>query len=190
VTAATSLAWELDRAGGIVAYVLLSAAVLVGIGLAGRATFPWPRFAVDDVHRFLGILAGAFVAVHVAATLAAGLTLSQVVVPFAHGYEQTATGLGVVATELLLALAVTNRLRKRMPYRVWRRLHMLNLGVWLAATAHAFAASSHHVPEAFVIVEGSVAALVVGAFAWRLRDTALARLLDPAPSAQEGTPGA
>lgn len=187
---AASLAWQLDRAGGIVAYLLLSAAVLVGIGLAGRASFTWPRFAVDDVHRFLGILAGAFIAVHVAATLAAGLALRQAVVPFAGGYEQAATGFGAVATELLLALAVTNRLRKRMPYRVWRRLHMLNLAVWLAATAHAFAASGRHVPELFVMVEGATTALVVGAFVWRLRGTALARLLDPAPPAREGSRGA
>jgi DMSO/TMAO reductase YedYZ heme-binding membrane subunit len=183
---AASLAWELDRAGGIVAYVLLSAAVLVGLGLADRVSLPWPRFAVDDLHRFVGILAGAFVAVHVAATLAAGLALSQAVEPFAPGYERTATAFGVIATELLLALAVTNRLRKHMPYRLWRGLHVLNLVVWLAATVHAFAAS-RHVPEAFVVIEGATAALVAGLFAWRLRDTSLGRTLRPGPPTQEGS---
>ena len=45
-------------------------------------------------------------------------------------------GLGIVALELLLAVSVTNRLRSRLPYRVWRRAHYATLAVWLLATVH------------------------------------------------------
>ena len=59
--------WYAARAAGIVAYLLLTAVVSVGVGLAGRMNGKgWPRFAVEDVHRFGGILVGTFIAIHVA----------------------------------------------------------------------------------------------------------------------------
>ena len=60
----------------------------------------------------------------------------QLVVPFASSYRPLWTGLGIVAAELLVALAVANHYRKRISYRLWRRLHYLNFAVWLAATWH------------------------------------------------------
>jgi sulfoxide reductase heme-binding subunit YedZ len=66
----------------------------------------------------------------------AHFALVQLVVPFAAGYRPFWTGLGIVAAELLLALALANRYRNRLSYRVWRRLHYLNFVVWVAATAH------------------------------------------------------
>jgi methionine sulfoxide reductase heme-binding subunit len=164
-----SLAWEIDRAGGIVAYVLLSAAVLVGLLVSGRASLSWPRFAVDEVHRYLGILAAVFIGVHVLATIAAGLTLTEAVDPFAHAYGGAWTGVGVAATELLAALALTNALRHRLPHRLWRGAHVLNLVVWLGATAHGLGSGGSHAPGAFVFVEVALAILVGLAFLWRLR---------------------
>ena len=114
--------------------------MLAGILLAGKVRVPGlPRFAVEDVHRFLGILAGVFIAVHVGSVALDSVvpfSLSQLVVPFTAGYRPLATGLGVVALELLLAVAVTNRLRSRLPYRFWRRAHYATLAVWLLATFH------------------------------------------------------
>ncbi len=138
--AASTTVWYAARAGGIVAYLLVSASVLVGILLAGKRHLPgFPRFAVEDVHRFLGILAGVFVAVHVGAIAldtVVPFSLTQIVVPFTASYRPLATGLGVVALELLVAISVTNRLRSRLPYGVWRRAHYATLAVWLLATAH------------------------------------------------------
>jgi hypothetical protein len=49
--------WYAARAGGVVAYVLLSTSVAFGIALAGRAHLPGlPRFGIEEVHRFLGLL--------------------------------------------------------------------------------------------------------------------------------------
>ena len=63
-------------------------------------------------------------------------SLTQIVVPFTASYRPLATGLGVVAVELLLAVSVTNRIRSRLPHRVWRRAHYATLAVWLLATIH------------------------------------------------------
>lgn len=137
---ASSTTWYAARAGGVVAYLLISASVLAGILLAGKRRVPGlPRFAVEDVHRFLGILAGAFIAIHVGSIALDSIvpfSLTQLVVPFTASYRPFATGLGIVALELLLAVSVTNRLRSRLPHRIWRRAHYATLAVWLLATVH------------------------------------------------------
>ena len=137
---ASTTTWYAARAGGVVSYLLVSACVLAGILLAGKRSIPGlPRFAVEDVHRFLGILAGVFIAIHIGAVALDSVvpfSLTQLVVPFTASYRPLATGLGIVALELLLAVSVTNRLRSRLPYRVWRRAHYATLAVWLLATVH------------------------------------------------------
>jgi hypothetical protein len=52
--------WYIERAGGILAYALLSSSVILGLTLSGRAKLlGWPRFALEDVHRFVGLLTAA-----------------------------------------------------------------------------------------------------------------------------------
>jgi Ferric reductase like transmembrane component len=143
--ASNSLDWYMARASGVVAYLVLTAVVVVGVALAGKVRVRWPRFAVVDVHRFGGMLVGVFVGLHLA-TLALDtylpFSLAQLVVPFASRYRPLPTALGIVAMELLVAVAVTNRIRKRLPYRVWRRAHYATFAVWLAATGHGLTAGS------------------------------------------------
>jgi DMSO/TMAO reductase YedYZ heme-binding membrane subunit len=132
--------WYATRAAGIVAYLMLTVVIVVGVGLAGRAELRgWPRFAVVEVHRFGGLLVGSFVVVHVA-TIAIDafmpFSVTQLVVPFVSSYRPPWMAIGIVASELLIALAISNALRKRLPYRLWRRLHFLNFVIWLGATVH------------------------------------------------------
>ncbi|PWU17585.1 MAG: ferric reductase [Candidatus Rokuibacteriota bacterium] len=138
--ASTAFDWYAARAGGVVAYLLLSLAVVLGLALAGKERLDgWPRFALEEVHRFAGVLAGVFIVLHVGLIVIdskAHFSLVQAIVPFAASYRPLWTGLGIVAAELLVGLAVANRYRKRMPYRTWRRLHYLNFAVWAAATGH------------------------------------------------------
>ena len=82
---ASATAWYTARAGGMLAYLLLSASVAVGLLLSGRARLQrWPRFALEDVHRFLGILAGTFIVIHGGALLldhVVPFSLAQLLVP-------------------------------------------------------------------------------------------------------------
>ena len=102
--------WYTARAAGIVAYLLLTAVVLVGLTLAGRLTVPgWPKFAVTDVHRFGGLLVGTFVSLHVLTIAMDNYTpfsLTELLVPFTAHYRPLWTGLGIVGAELLVALAM------------------------------------------------------------------------------------
>jgi methionine sulfoxide reductase heme-binding subunit len=113
--------WYAARAAGIVAYLLLTAVVALGVSMAGRAPGRrwkrWPMFAVEDVHRAGGLLVGTFIALHVA-TIAIDsylpFSLGQLAIPLTAHYRPIWTALGIVAAELLLALAVTNHYRDRI----------------------------------------------------------------------------
>jgi sulfoxide reductase heme-binding subunit YedZ len=171
LTSSTTAVWYAARAGGVLAYVLVSASVLAGILLAGKKRVPgFPRFAVEDVHRFLGLLAGLFIAIHVSAIALDSyvpFSFTQLVVPFTSGYRPLATGLGVVALELLLAVTVTNRLRKRLPYRFWRRAHYATLAVWLLSTAHGILAGTDRHQTWLLWLYALTVALVAGSAALR-----------------------
>jgi predicted ferric reductase len=132
--------WYAVRAAGIVTYLLLSTVVVLGLTLAGKERLPrWPRFALEDVHRFGGLLVATFLGLHVAALLLDSyvhFSLTSVLVPFASSYRPVWTAAGVVALELTVALAITNRYRSRLSYRFWRRAHYLSFAVWVLATVH------------------------------------------------------
>jgi len=181
LVAASTTTWYAARAGGVVAYLLVSASVLAGILLAGKKKVPGlPRFAVEDVHRFLGLLAGLFIAVHVGSVFldtVVPFSVTQILVPFSAGYRPLATGLGVVAMELLVAVAITNRLRSRLPYRVWRRAHYATLAVWLLATVHGILSGTDRSQTWLLALYGATVALVAVAMALRFGRSAAPRRL-------------
>jgi sulfoxide reductase heme-binding subunit YedZ len=132
--------WYATRASGIAAYVILTVVVCIGISMGGKAQSKrWPRFSVEDIHRFGGLLVGALIAIHVA-TIAVDsflpFSVLNLVVPFTSSYRPLWTGLGIASAEILLALAITNHYRKRLPYAVWRKAHYANFAVWTLASLH------------------------------------------------------
>jgi methionine sulfoxide reductase heme-binding subunit len=174
------LTWYVARAGGLAAFTLLSVTVLLGLTLSLRARRPgWSRFAVEDVHRFAGVLTGAFVGLHGLALLLdefVPFSLSQLLIPGTSSYRPLATALGIVAAELLAALAIANHYRERLSYRFWRRTHYVNFAVWALALVHGVTAGTDaREPWAlglYAIAAGSIAALGV----WRaLRTRVTAR---------------
>jgi sulfoxide reductase heme-binding subunit YedZ len=138
--------WYAARAAGVVAYALLTSGVLLGVLLGGRARLPrWPAFAVTDVHRFVSILTGVFIAIHVYALLLdryAHVSVVTLVVPGASSYRPFWLALGTIALELLFAVAISNVLRKQIGHKRWRRVHYLTFGVWIASTAHGIGAGT------------------------------------------------
>jgi methionine sulfoxide reductase heme-binding subunit len=167
--------WYIERAGGILAYSLLSVSVILGLTLSSRAKLPgWPRFAVEDVHRFVGLLTGTFLVIHVSALLVDDylpFSLGQILVPGASPYRPVSVAFGVIAAELLVALAVTNRYRKALSHRFWRRAHYLNFAVWLLALVHGIAAGTDRAqPWALALFIGT-ASVVAGLTAGRFADT-------------------
>ena len=159
---------------------------MLGLVLSGRARLKdWPRFAVEDVHRFVGLLAGTFVAIHVLVLLFQSyvpFSLADLVIPFPALFRLRPTALGVIAMELMVALALTNRYRRELPYAFWRRAHYANFAVWLFALVHGIASgtdtSTLWGAALYAVAGGAVAGLTV----WRLGVAARARAVG-APAA-------
>ena len=163
--------WYAARASGVAAYVVLSAVVAIGIGLGGKAqSRRWPRFSVEDVHRFGGLLVGSLIGVHVLAIAGDSFlpfSLGQLLVPFTASYRPLWTGLGIAAAELLLALAITNHYRRRLPYGFWRTAHYLNFAVWTLASLHGLFAGTDRGAAWLAILYGVAVATVVALALWR-----------------------
>ena len=173
------LDWYVARAAGVAAYLLITLSVGIGVTMAGKKTLRrWPRFVLEDVHRFVGLLAGAFIAIHVAAiAIDAWLPFSiwSLVVPFLSLYRPLWVAAGVVAAELLLALAITNHYRRRLPYRFWRRAHYANFVVWGAATLHGVGSGTDRSSPWALSLYALSTAMVGAACVWRLAHGRLVR---------------
>lgn len=170
---ASPVDWYAARAAGVVAYILLSSVVVLGLSLAGRKKLKiWPRFAVEDVHRFGGLLVGTFIAVHVV-TIAIDsylpFSITSIVVPLVSSFRPIWIALGIVAAELLLALAVTNHYRNtRLSYTFWRRAHYVNFGVWIAATLHGLGSGTDRSSWWLLTITTVAVAAVSGATVLRI----------------------
>ena len=163
--------WYAARASGVAAYVVLSLVVSLGLTLGGKAqSRRWPRFSVEDVHRFGGLLVGSLVGVHVLAIAADSFlpfSFTQLLVPFTASYRPIWTGLGIAAAELLVALAITNHYRRRLPYRFWRRAHYLNFAVWTFASLHGLMGGTDRGAAWLAILYGVSVASVLTLLLWR-----------------------
>jgi sulfoxide reductase heme-binding subunit YedZ len=163
--------WYAARASGVAAYVVLSLVVSLGLTLGGKAqSRRWPRFSVEGIHRFGGLLVGSLIGIHVL-TIAADsflpFSLTQLLVPFTSTYRPLWTGLGIAAAELLLALAITNHYRRRLPYRFWRKAHYINFAVWTLASVHGLMSGTDRGAAWLAILYGAAVATVVMLLAWR-----------------------
>lgn len=163
--------WYAARASGVAAYVVLSVVVCLGLTLGGKAqSRRWPRFSVEEIHRFGGLLVGSLIGIHVLAIAADSFlpfSLTQLIVPFTSAYRPLWTGLGIAAAELLLALAITNHYRKRLPYRFWRTAHYLNFAVWGFASLHGLMSGTDRGAPWLAILYGVSVASVLMLLVWR-----------------------
>jgi len=164
--------WFLTRASGLVAIVLLSATLVLGVvSSVGWTTERWPRFVSQDVHRNLSLLCIAFVGVHVVTTVVDGyvpIGFIDVVLPFRSSYRPIYLGLGALGFDLLLAVLITSGLRQRIGYASWRFVHWLAYLCWPIALIHGLGSGTDTPLPVVLFVEVVCTAAVVAAFAWRL----------------------
>ncbi|MCL2418787.1 MAG: ferric reductase-like transmembrane domain-containing protein [Conexibacteraceae bacterium] len=145
--ASTSTAyWYLTRATGVVAMVLLTLVVALGVADVQRLSSPsWPRFITDAVHRRASLLALVFLVIHIVTTALdtyAPINLLDAVIPFKSAYRPFWLGLGAVAFDLLLALIITSLLRARIGVATWRKVHWLAYACWPIALLHGLGTGS------------------------------------------------
>lgn len=186
--AGPSAYWYLTRATGVVALLLATVAVALGVLDVRRfSTARTPRFLIDSLHRSSSLLAIVFLAVHVLTSVLdsfAKIAITDAFVPFAGSYRPFWLGLGALSLDLLLAVTITSLLRQRIGYRSWRVTHWLAYASWPVALLHALGTGSD-VKQAWMLwLSAACVAVVLAAvlarvaFGWpqqrRLRVLALA----------------
>jgi predicted ferric reductase len=171
INSSTAL-WYASRATGVVALLLLTAVLLLGLLVTRQGRLPGlPRFAVTGLHRNLSLIAVVFVALHVVTAVAdsyVNIPLTAAIVPLVSPYERLWLGLGTVSLDIMLAVIVTSLLRRHLSRRLWRGVHLLAYVSWPVAWLHSITAS-HDLLHGWMFVIGiGCALLVVVAAGWRL----------------------
>ncbi len=168
----SSALWYLTRSSGLVSLILLSATVTLGaIASVGWTTERWPRFLSQSVHRNLSLFCLALIGVHIVSTVGDGyvpIGLADAVIPFRSPYRPVWVGLGALAFDMLLAVAITSGLRRRVGTGVWRGVHWLAYACWPLAVVHGLGSGSDTRLPGSLLVTLACIGTVVAAGAWRL----------------------
>jgi sulfoxide reductase heme-binding subunit YedZ len=144
---ATQYSWWLaSRSAGVVALVLVT--ISVGIGLTMASKLIRRRGAgpmLVRIHEQTALAGLVAIAVH-------GITLlgdhwlhpgvRGVLVPFSMGYRPLFTGLGIIAGYLAALLGLTFYVRRRIGTKLWRKLHRATVLVWALGVVHTIGAGT------------------------------------------------
>jgi predicted ferric reductase len=138
--------WELIRASGFVAYILLSAGVALGVAVRVRA-LDWlmRRAWVYDFHQVISILALVFTVLHVALLLVndhVPFNFAGVLLPFSSDWRPLASALGIGSLYLLALLTASSYVRARIGQKTWRAIHYGGFLAWVMALGHGLSAGS------------------------------------------------
>lgn len=167
-----SLLWYTTRATGVVALVLLTGTVVLGvIGTARAASQRWPRIVTAGLHRNLALTSTALVGVHVVTTVLdpfAPIGWAAAVIPFASPYRPLWLSLGAIAFDLLLAVMITSLLRDRLSHRTWQAVHLLVYACWPIALWHGLGTGTDTKLPWVLGIDVLCIAAVCWAIWWRL----------------------
>ena len=168
----STVLWYGSRATGVVALLLLTAVMLLGLLVSRDKRLPGlPRFAVSGLHRNVSLLATAFVVIHVITAIADGyvkIPLTAAVVPLTSSYERFWLGVGTVSFDLMLASVITSLLRRHLSRNVWRAVHLTAYVCWPVAWFHSVFASKDLQTGPLLALGIACALAVAAAAGWRV----------------------
>jgi len=168
----THVWWYLTRASGIVAWAMLTASVIWGIVLSTKAFAGHRKPAwLLAMHRWLGGLTVAFLAIHLGALVADSYTHFDVVdltVPYAADWKPGAVALGILAMWLLVAIEATSYAMRRLSRKVWRGVHLSSYLVFWATSLHAAFAGTDTTTPMYQVGAGASIVAVVWALMYRV----------------------
>ena len=164
--------WLASRASGLVALVLITISVGLGLAMAGKVMRrPGLSRKLMAIHEHTAVAGIVAIAVH-------GITLlgdpwlhpgvTGVTVPFAIGFRPLWTGLGIVAGYLAALLGLSFYARRRIGARLWRKAHRATVLVYLLGLVHAFGSGTDASAVWFRGWVLATAPLIGGLFVYRL----------------------
>jgi methionine sulfoxide reductase heme-binding subunit len=177
--ASTSAYWFITRGSAIVALILLTLTVALGVASVKRIESAGvPRFVINAVHRNASLLAVVFLAIHVVTAVLDTYVPTRIVdafIPFGAAYRPFWMGLGALSLDLFLAVLVTSLLRRHIGYRAWRATHWLAYASWPVALLHTLGTGSDVGTTWMRVVTGVCVAIVAASLLTRLSQRDLHR---------------
>ncbi len=149
--------WFTARSTGLVAWCLVVASMVWGLLLAARGITGHAHAGMLAMHRFLSALASCFIGAHVLAIVADTFVhfgLADTLVPFASSWRPTAVALGIVSMYLLAIVEATSLVRRHLPRRAWRGIHLVSYVAFATSSVHLLAAGTdarNLVPKALAV---------------------------------------
>ena len=142
----SKLSWYVTRSSGLLAWALVTVAILWGLALSSRmirrrGVPAW----ILSLHKYLGLLALVFTGVHLAALAADNFVhygWADLFVPMATTRQPGAAAWGIVAFYLLVAIQISSWLMRRMPRRVWHSIHLVSFPLFVTGTIHGLTAGT------------------------------------------------
>jgi len=164
--------WALGRGSGIVALVLFTLAIVLGIVARSGRRVPWlGRFGTSDLHRTAALTGVGLVGVHLGTLLFdpyAQLKVVDFLFPFLAAYRPLWLGLGTLAVDLLAVVTVVSLLRHRVGPAVFRTVHWATYALWPVALLHALGSGTDAATTWFRAIAVLCISAVVTAVGWRL----------------------
>lgn len=161
-----NLTWYIIRGSGFVAFGLLTASLLWGLMVSskvfGRAV---KAKGLQWLHESLGLAALLATVVHMIALVMdefIEFTWVDILIPGASSWEPLAVALGVVAFWSIALVSLTFYVKKWIGQSMWRSIHYLSFGVFVAAVGHGILAGTDTThPLAIGVYVASVASVVL-----------------------------
>ena len=141
--------WYVTRASSVIAWVLLTGSVVLGILLSTRVMRKIDNPAwLQDLHRYVSGLALIFIGLHMVSLMLddfVHFSLAEVLLPGATAGSSVssvqaktlAITLGVLAFYLMLAVQVTSWFMNKLPRRFWKGVHYSAYAALVLVTFHA-----------------------------------------------------
>jgi methionine sulfoxide reductase heme-binding subunit len=169
---AEHLFWITSRAAGILALLLSTAAVSVGLLMGGRFV---RRRGVDlrATHEALALAALAAIVVHAGSLLFDSFlspSLLDLTIPFVSSYNRVFTTLGILCGWATALLGLSYYWRARIGVARWRRLHRWTALVWLMSIVHALGEGTDAGEAWFLLGVGALIVPALGLLAVRVTE--------------------
>jgi methionine sulfoxide reductase heme-binding subunit len=169
---AEHLFWITSRAAGILALLLATAAVSVGLMMGGRLV---RRRGVDlrATHEALSLAAIAAIAIHAGALLFDSFmspSVLDITVPFVSSFNRLFTTIGILCGWATVLLGLSYYWRARIGVARWRRLHRWTALVWVLSIVHAIGEGTDAGQAWFLLGVGALVVPALGLLAVRMTE--------------------
>ena len=186
VASGMPVAWLIARAAGLVAFALLTVSVTLGLMVSTKLLQPRWQKTLFGWHQTLIWTTLAMLVLHGGAILLDPVMRfgpAAIVVPGVAPWRPVTVAAGIVAGYLMLALALSFRLRRRIGQRRWRILHYGSFPAFALALGHALHAGTDLTGTTGLVFGAIALAPVLWLTFARILMPRAAR---PAPGAQKG----